>query len=294
MRSAGVNYYCSPGKSKQMKDDCLSLTELKALVRDFNKANPSKKIKITQNKQQLRSALIASTNSKCDAEYCVIDEPFVTPKVHDMVEKSFRPIKPKSWYKNPRTWLNTYDILNVMKQYEQLYKDFMFMGVYPIDFREKYFDGVCIGEDMCNFSIKDFITKQKKKQFSMVLNLDKHDQPGSHWVAVYCNLKPSANNFGIYYYDSVAYPPGREVRAFFDDIQTQVKQYFATSSASKFKVTHNTTQRQFKNTECGMFSMIFITQMLKNINFDFVCQHTKRDDAINELRNIIYRPSKTI
>jgi hypothetical protein len=60
----------------------------------------------------------------------------------------------------------------------------------------------------------------------------------------------------------------------------------------KFKVQSNKIQKQFANTECGMFSIIFATQMLKLVPFDFICKHMRTDAEINKIRDVIYTPSK--
>ena len=44
-----------------------------------------------------------------------------------------KPNYPKEWIKNENTWLNTYDIYYVMKQYEKANKDFVFLGPIPAD-----------------------------------------------------------------------------------------------------------------------------------------------------------------
>jgi Ulp1 family protease len=61
---------------------------------------------------------------------------------------------------------------------------------------------------------------------------------------------------------------------------------------SKFKVQNNKIQKQFSNSECGIFCIIFLTQMLKQVPFDFICENMRTDAEINKLRDVIYHPSK--
>lgn len=288
--------HCSPTRTvklaaKSNVNSCLTYKELRMIAEDYNNTvrDPNSRIKISRSKAQLHEDIRKALENYCDEEHCWIEQDFLSGNKRRVLDESFRPKTPKAWYKNRRTWLNTYDILNVMKQYELLYKDFWFLGVFPIDFTSYYPSGSCIGEAACTLQIDDVMSR-KKKRFAMVLNLDDHTQSGSHWVSVYCNLDPKKPNFGIYYYDSVAYPPPKEVRAFFKRIHDQVKTHFQESIAKRFEVKHNTIQKQFKNTECGMFSIVFLTQMLKNIEFDYVCAHMRKDDGINEIRDIVYRP----
>ena len=290
--------YCSPARTAKIATvspdlrTCLTYKELRMIAEDYNNTtrDPSRRIKITRNKSKLHEDIRTALQSYCDEEHCWIEQDFLSGNKRRVLDDSFRPKTPKAWYKNRRTWLNTFDILNVMKQYESLYKDFWFLGVFPIDFTSFYPSGSCIGEAACSLQIADILATRKKRRFAMVLNLDDHSQSGSHWVAVYCGLDPKKPNFGIYYYDSVAHPPPKEVRAFFTKIQDQIKAHYDAPTAARFQVKHNTVQKQFKNTECGMFSIVCITQLLKNIDFQFVCEHMRKDDGINEIRDIVYRP----
>lgn len=282
--------YCAPSKFGR-GNTCLSRNELQVIAADYNDTYNENQINLNLPKSKLYNTIRERLTSHCNDESCIIEQDFVRDEHRRSLEQSFRPKKPKAWYKNRRTWLNTFDILHVMKQYEHLHKSFAFLGVFPMDFQEQYSTGQCIGMSLCNFNIKEFITK-KKDHFAFVLNLDYHNESGSHWVAVYCNLNPKKNNFGIYYYDSVANVPTKEVKAFSAKIADQVRQHFGDDIGKNFKTQYNVQQKQFKNTECGVFSMVFITQMLKYIDFNFVCQHMRKDDEMNEIRDVLYRPNK--
>jgi hypothetical protein len=287
--------YCSPKKYLAKGDTCLSKSELQLIAEDYNNTVSDMNIKIStkQSKKKLYESLRSALQKYCESdndEHCWIEQDFINNNHKSQLNSSFRPKKPKQWYKNKYTWLNTFDILNVMKQYEQSHKSFRFLGVYPIDFQDTYPDGTCIGNMLCSIHIRQ-LKKMGKKQFAMVLNLDKHNQSGSHWVSVFCNIDPKKENFGIYYYDSVAVPPGRQVSAFMQQIKEQVKEIFPQSVSSKFKVEYNTIQKQFENSECGVFSMVFTTQMLREHQFSYICEHMKQDSGINEIRDVLYRPS---
>lgn len=286
--------FCAPDRAAASKDgSCLSLAEMQVIAQDFNQtvSNAALRIPLHADKNALHDAIQkALTHSSCRGEYCWIDQPFLRSDHKASLERAFRPKVPSAWLSNPRTWLNTDNIVQVLQQYEKLYTDFAFLGVHPIDFQARYSSGQCIGgEGLCNFKVADLIAKGKT-QFGMVLNLDKHNQSGSHWVAVYGQLDAEkANaNYGVYYYDSVGMAPPPEARAFMKQVAGQMAK---PSPARKFAVKHNKVQRQFKNTECGMFSIVFLTQcMKKNISFDYICKHMRKDDGIQEIRQVIYRP----
>lgn len=284
--------FCSPSRYYQADESCMSYKELQLLAKDLNqRLSNENRIKLRQKKDELHNSIKKALYPTCkDKEYCWIEQEFVKPSHKPMLEDAFRPKKPRAWKQNPRTWLNTYDILYVMQQYESLYKDFEFLGVHPIDFQSRYADGTCIGDNLCSFHVQQLL-QNGKKRFAMVLNLDRHDQSGSHWVALYCNLSPRKPNFGVYYYDSVAHPPSHEVVSFMKQVFMQVQSVYPQKTAKKFAIKYNQVQKQFKNTECGMFSMVFLTQCLKHKEFQEICQGMRKDDAIQELRNVLYRPS---
>jgi len=289
--------YCSPSRYElgMSQGTCLTKSELEDIAKDTLKEPLPKHLK----KRELHKKISKSMKSKCgkeNHETCWLDNVSYSTKAK--LTKAYRPRKPKEWLLNPRTWLNTYDILNVMTQYEDRYKNFKFLGVHPIDFAEHDNAGRCIGENLCNFSIQSLLEKGKKR-FAMVLNLDDHRGGGYHWVAIFCVFDPkstSANtNYGIYYYDSVADPPDsynskKYTLRFMKHIESQVNQLFPTAK-KPFEVKYNKVRRQYKNTECGVFSQVFITQMLKNIKFDYICEHMPKDDDVQKLRDIIYSPS---
>jgi len=282
--------HCSPYSQKMYAKSgtCYSTKELHFIVKEYNKLTKSEEDKISitnKTKKNLHRELSNKFKHLCKKELCWANQ-IKNEKFKNKIEDSFRPLKPKEWYTNKQTWLNTYDILYVMEQYHKLYKNFKFMGVYPIDFASYYNNGDCIGDNLCNFNIKNL--PSKITQFGIILNLDYHNQPGSHWVAIYCNLNQKNNNFGIYYYDSVANEPPKEAIEFMNLVKSQVN----LKKNINFELKYNKIQKQFDNYDCGMFSIIFLTQCLKYIPFDFICKNMKTDKEINDLRNVIYHPSQ--
>lgn len=281
--------HCSPKSYKfaEKHNTCYSHNELKLLAKEFNKKSPKK---ITgKNKQELVQKLLTAYEDICDKhQFCWIKQTLTNPNNVAKLEKSFRPQKPISWNKNRYTWLNTYDILYVLKQYEELYKDFAFLGVYSIDFASKDNFGNCIGDIMCDFDIRRHLNN--KTSFGVVFNTDPSYKGGQHWISLFCNFNPKKKNYGIYFYDSVASPAPREVKAFMTKIEDQVK---TLNIKKKFEKKENKIQKQFDNYDCGMFSIVFITQCLKNkYTYDYICKNMHRDEKVNKLRDVLYRPNQ--
>jgi hypothetical protein len=296
--------YCSPSRHNMGVQDktCMTVNELREVAKDYNEfvekmgIEKTKKVKLSSDKQDLVKQMNDYLTPHCrgdkKGDHCWVQQDFVAPDLRNKIlDKAFRPLKPNSWYKNRQTWLNTYDILNVMNQYQDKYKDFLFLGVFPIDFQEVNEYGQCIATDMCGFKLSKMLSKGKKR-FGMVLNLDRHDQSGSHWVALYCNLSSRRKNFGIYYYDSVSNTPPKEVAEFMKGVEKQTYEVFSKKVADRFAMRYNKIQKQFDNYDCGVFSEVFLTQILKDIPFDIICKKMKTDREINALRDVLYTPSK--
>jgi hypothetical protein len=261
-----VDGHCSPAAQTNYKkySTCLSPDDLTVIADRYNKVSDEKiSKKYLKQPKKLYKKLLDLT--KCDQgnDACLINQPLI--KQSDIIQrlsKRFRPKMRASWLANEREWLNTLDILTVMKQYEEKYEDFEFLGVFPVDFALKYNSSdICISKKMCTFTVAEFLAKKVKKQFGMVINLDKHDGPGSHWVALYVNLNFDKRQCGAVYFDSGGLQPPKEVKLFLKDLQTEIN---LIGFPDQFKFYYNQTPYQKQNTECGMFSMIFIISCLEH------------------------------
>jgi hypothetical protein len=60
-----------------------------------------------------------------------------------------------------------------------------------------------------------------------------------------------------------------------------------------FRSFYNDMIHQDNNTECGVYCIYFITNLLQNIPFYKLVSSLKKDDAMEKLRDVFYRPSIT-
>ena len=177
----------------------------------------------------------------------------------DSIDRTaFRPTMPASWTKNPNDWLSTTDIERVLKQYEQHDPHFRFVGAVPIDFASPRDDGAmgkCITQALCKVDVGEWLNKRNHRRVGIVFNLDAHDQPGSHWVSAYLDLVGNA----MAYYDSFGGQIPPEVQRLFTAVGTQLEQHHGDPP----QVCHNTMRHQFRNTECGVYSILFLASMIE-------------------------------
>lgn len=281
----GGSNYCSP-KNSNKSYSCLSYKSLKKIANSINKTNPNNKIKIHSKKKNLWNSIKNHFQNKCKNEWCWIQQETVKRLNDSTIKNSFRPEMPSEWLENSREWLSTVDIENVMEQYEDKYNDFLFLGPVPIDFDSKHKMGGCVVDELCNLNVSNLYKKNINK-LGIVFNLDKHDQPGSHWVALFSNFKDKT----VYYYDSYATSPTKEIKLLMDRIDNQLTRI---NPKKKTILDYNHTRHQYKNSECGVYSMMFIINMLENNDFKKNTHTIVLDDDMNKNRNKLYTPSNVL
>jgi Ulp1 family protease len=125
------------------------------------------------------------------------------------------------------------------------------------------------------------LLQNNRHKIGTVINLDYHNQSGSHWVALYADLAKHE----IYYFDSYGIRPKPEIVDFIKKIKT-----FCDNKCKHEKknpdtiVKYNRTRHQYENSECGVYSINMILKMLKGVAFD---KHNKvkiKDKLINRCR----------
>ena len=146
----------------------------------------------------------------------------------------------------------------------------------------------------------------KIDQFGMVINLDPHDKPGSHWVSLYVNFDKNQ----IYFFDSVGKKPRKKIKKFVNKITKYMyqKKYNKSLNINKvlndleskknsntikelnnFDIRHNRIQHQFENSECGVYSINFIVRLVGGETFDMVTNNILDDEFMNNCRNTYFR-----
>jgi hypothetical protein len=285
--------HCSPKHQAvyERTGTCFTKAALVEIAKAYNKDHRGDSgftpIPLTTSKSELWKTLQQRFHELCaeagDSEACWAD-------ITKAGKHALRPTKPSKWEHDPYTWLSNYDIMYVMKQYESKYRDFEFLGVFPVDFAEETYLGRCVSEQICRLDAKK-LAKKGVKHFGAIFNLDRHDQSGSHWVALYVSMAPSKPNYGVYFYDSNSTPPPKEIAALMKTIQAQMAaQMVGSGEQRRFDYKVNKTRHQFKNSECGMFSMNFIIRCLEGEAFSKIVSARTRDENVHKLRDVYFRP----
>lgn len=299
--------YCSPN-AKDNGPTCLSKNSLKILIDTYNKSKKYNKdrIKYYDNNTQLelfkkldnRMKKLTKGSGKYWFWPDIINK--LTPINFDAIKKiqklELRPEYPLSWIKKNNTWLSNYDIDHIMFQYNDNKKfKYRYIGTFSIDFALKNKNNQCLYSDFCNVNILNDFLKKNILYIGFITNLDKHDEPGSHWTSTFINLNKDSKSYGAYYYDSVSSKIPKYIYDFLLEIKKQANNIYPNI---KFNIKYNTNQHQFFNTECGMFSMIYqirwINKLFNNKDTTFkqiVDNKDLNDQQANNLRSTIYRPN---
>lgn len=252
---------------------CYTKEQLVKMAKILNKKEGSK-IKFTGSKEELWNAIRMHLFEECNYEWEWMDNKSIRElNDREIKYETFKPPMPTAWLKNKFTWLNTTDILNVMRQYEKLYREFKFFGPVPVD---------CPKDIYCELTNIDLgkISRKGVNMVGVIFNLDKHNESGSHWVGLFANMK---DNF-ITYYDSTGNPPPDYIKYFIGMLKRQMR--------SGVVIDWNKKKHQFGGSECGVYSMNFIIESIKGNKLSEIERKRISDYSVNILRNYFYRPPK--
>ena len=274
---------CSPGVSN--KFTCYSNDDLYKLRDMWNSRHPDKPIR-TNNNLKIWNTLKNYYATICNKESCWVRQMTKDPKLEKDLLDAFAPESPKEWKTNPNEWLSSIDILKVMNQYEKKYKCFDFLGPSPIDYDTHKLYGECVWEELCHFDLAKQIKKGHTK-IGVIFNLDPHYKGGSHWVSLFINVKKKT----IFYFDSAGEKIPSQIKKFADEVTRQGKQL-----SIDFVFDQNyPVEHQYGNTECGIYSIFFITHMLEDkITSHYLKTHILKDKYMEKFRNIFYNKNGDI
>jgi hypothetical protein len=279
-------FQCSPALHRRDGETCLPNSALDKLRRVWNRTHPRNKITVSSTRKngkitgsgrvlwsKLRKAMV--NHYKCDTEYCLVKKlPGLNTKEKSTMLSYFRPEKPTNWDSKPTTWLDSYNIEDVMAQYEQADETFEFIGPVPIDFDKKAnIWGKCIVDELCKLDLTQVVKKGTQK-IGIIFNLDPHDEPGSHWVCAYVDIPKKT----AYYFDSYGTPPEDEIVRFLERCKDQ----------GCDKIYYNDIRHQRKGSECGMYCLIVIICLLRGKPFEKICHNIMSDDMVNAFRDVLY------
>jgi len=222
--------------------------------------------------------------TRCKTERCWVDRSNMNPeKKKQIIKKYFRPDMPDEWKSDPDQWLDSNNINEVMKQYEEIFPDFKYYGSNPIDFSspdpydpDALSKRKCLNDSICKLHLNDLLSKGITR-LGFVYNLDPSNKGGSHWIASFTDIP----GHRTYYFDSYGMKPPPQIARFMRSLTLQ---------DSKMKLEYNAIRFQYGDTECGMYCLYFLIRMLAGDNFREFCRSAPRDPKMLELRKWLFSP----
>ena len=278
--------HCSLKNSKY-EDSCLDnrlLIKIGNILNDYHNSdiniNTSRKLLHKQISKKL------SDISECNSEKCwlTIQELIRHLSFEELkvFRDSFKPKKPQEWDKNPNAWLTTSQLDLILDQLQNKYTNFKHYGALPMDFEKRNGDS-CISGNLCDIDLKTHL--DSNQNVGTIFNLDDHDEPGSHWTAIYIELIPKCREVpSIYYFDSIGNRPPKEIY----DLSKKLKQQYKSIKNEELDFLYNDIQHQRGNTECGIYCLHFLESMLKGINFDNYIENKNCDKYMEKFRNYYF------
>jgi hypothetical protein len=240
----------------------------------------------------------AASACKKGQDRCLVEGSKLSTQEKQALLKDLRPAMPKEWIEDPDMWLSNMDIEAVMRQYEEAFPSFKFLGVVPIDFSapqqasdqtiseslnakdpydiQKELGGgkKCLAEQYCTVKLAQERARGIRT-IGCVFNLDPHDKNGSHWIACCILLDQRA----IYYFDSYGLAPPPQISRF-------MRSFIGQDAGLTLK--YNARQFQFGNSECGMYCMYFLICMIHRVPFMKFVRHTVPDKYMLKLRHVLF------
>lgn len=273
---------CAPSKIFE-NGSCIPLDDLIEMANAYNAENENNKIilysQLNLNPKQFKLYLLKQFKKRfanvCDNQKCWIEQRFmknINKQTKQELNKfTWRPEGPDK----PDGWLNTLQINDVMAQYEKKYIDYKFLGAVPIDFED-------LNLEISKINFENLINKEKKTKIGVVYNLDPHDKPGSHWCALYADLKAGQ----ILFSDSYGVRPHKNIRKFMRTIARFCQNNLAIRD---IVVDFNKERAQFLGSECGVYGVSFILRMLKGESFEEINKSKISDAKINKCRRVYFK-----
>jgi len=276
---------CSPNRKKTLSLKNKAFTcftdENLFLFKTVWNQNSNNKIK-TNNSEEIWKFFKTTLKHKCYNELCWLNTKNINSIQNKelLVKQIFKPFAPDSWKSKPYEWLSSLDITKILKQYQDRYKNFKFIGPSPIDFDTKKLFSSCVWEELCNFNLKKYLSNNKTK-IGIIFNTDPHYKSGTHWIALFIDL---TKRF-IYYFDSNGDKVPKQINRFIERVKRQGHELNID-----FTVSNNVGfVHQFNDGQCGMYSIYFIVELVKETkNYNFFNTKRIKDSEMKNLRRKYY------
>lgn len=283
--SPDISHYkeenCSPKKDK-LGYSCLSSDILVKIAKAINSLNgiTLKYDGVPEKVLYKKICNVMQNNFNCKSEACWLNirklMNSLSSKDVEYFRRHFRPKMPEDIADDYTKWISNFDIEAVLRQHHEETPGVYSYGAIPIDFKD-----CSVSSDLCKINLKQHVDKGEHK-LAMVFNTDDSKGPGQHWFAMYVDVEGVNldSQPGIYFFDSFASKPMKEVKELIEKIKKQ-----GSELNKDFVVTVNDKRLQKNTFSCGFYSIHFLENMINGTPFSEYINSGLNDKKMVEYRN---------
>jgi len=180
---------------------------------------------------------------------------------------------------NSTQLLDNFNIDDTLSRFEILGKELFGKKFYHVKFQ--MIDFMEIGSDLANINLLKLIN-DGYDCMGVIINTDVHTGGGKHWFALYCDL--SSNPITIEHFNSSGNPARESVIEW----TTKQAEKLRASGKQVFEILAGSKTVQKSNTECGMWSIIYILWRLTGHTREEFYSTGPSDDDMIKLRKLIF------
>lgn len=198
-----------------------------------------------------------------------------------VVNKIFKPEGPC----NSTRLLDNYNIDNSLEQWSQNGIEMFKKNFYHVPFQ--MIDFAKTNSELARLRIDDLI-KKGYDCFGVILNTDISSGRGLHWFCIYGDLQHKGTKddpIALEFFNSSGNPPVLEVEIWMRKVVRDLQ-----AAGITCKIIRSIPQRiQFSNTECGVFSLIYILSRLENKPTNWFYNVKADDKDMIRYRQVLFR-----
>lgn len=206
-------------------------------------------------------------------------------KAQDILKNIFKPIGPN----NSTALLDNFNIDETLEQWSVHGMKLFGRKFYHIPFQ--MIDFAKVKSELSRTRLEDII-KKGYDCFGVVLNTDISSGRGKHWFCLFGDFKHAGTRedpYTLEYFNSSGNPPMNEV-----EIWMQKAAHDLLRDTGKVvEIVRSMTRRiQYSNTECGVFSLMYIYSRLQGHPSDWFYKVKAGDDDMIKMRAHFFRGGK--
>ena len=294
---------CTSQKTLEAVKKYVSMQE--ALNRDL----PTENLVLpTANTEEAKIIQKAAKSLQCKSESCILSHPkfrkfaatlgMSEDDIETELKENFKPIGPR----DNVDLLSNIDIDSILQQWAKKFNDFYPCPFAMMDFIEHrdvfLLDRISLpnildGKVLINLG-NTFITR-KSSCFGCVINTDKSNGVGKHWVSVFVDCRPDDTKpWTVEYFDSVGDPPMKPIIYWMVKTRASLELYRKRINvdAPVDEILVTEIDHQLSETECGVYSLYYIRRRLEGYSYKFFTTKIIPDEYIQIFRKYLFRATK--